>query len=56
MVPAAIYSTLGSAKLNGRDPELYLYQVLERITDHPISTINEFLPSNVSLPAHRDLD
>ena len=47
---AAIYSLLGSAKLNGRDPQLYLHHVLERIADHPISKINELLPWNVSLP------
>ena len=28
---AAIYSLLGSAKLNGRDPEIYLQHALERI-------------------------
>jgi len=46
---AAIYSLLGSAKLNGIDPELYLHHVLERIADHPISKINEMLPWNVVL-------
>ena len=46
---AAIYSLLGSAKLNGLDPELYLHHVLERIADHPISKINELLPWNVAL-------
>jgi len=46
---AVIYSLLGSAKLNGLDPELYLHHVLERIADHPISTINDLLPWNVSL-------
>ncbi len=44
---AAIYSLLGSAKLNGLDPEIYLQHVLERIADHPISRINELLPWNV---------
>jgi transposase len=44
---AAIYSLLGSAKLNGLDPELYLHNVLDRIADHPISRINELLPWNV---------
>ncbi len=48
---AAIYSLLGSAKLNGLDPEIYLHHVLERIADHPISRINELLPWNVSLPS-----
>ncbi len=49
---AAIYSLLGSAKLNGLDPEIYLQHVLERIADHPISRINELLPWNVSVHAH----
>jgi transposase len=48
---AAIYSLLGSAKLNGLDPEIYLQHVLERIADHPISRINELLPWNLSLPS-----
>jgi transposase len=46
---AAIYSLLGSAKLNGLDPEIYLQHVLERIADHPISRINDLLPWNVSI-------
>jgi transposase len=46
---AAIYSLLGSAKLNGLDPELYLHQVLERIADHPITRIAELLPWNLTL-------
>ena len=44
---AAIYSLLGSAKLNGIDPEAYLTQVLRRITDHPINRIGELLPWNL---------
>jgi transposase len=47
---AAIYSVLGSAKLNGLDPELYLHHVLEQIADDPINKINELLPWNVTLP------
>ena len=47
---AAIYSLLGSAKLNGLDPELYLHHVLAKIADHPISRISDLLPWNVSLP------
>jgi transposase len=46
---AAIYSLLGSAKLNGLDPEIYLHHVLERIADHPITRIAELLPWNVTI-------
>jgi hypothetical protein len=52
---AAIYSLLGTAKLNELDPEGYLRYVLERIADHPISRIDELLPWNVfeKLPSLR---
>jgi transposase len=50
---AAIYSLLGSAKLNGLDPEIYLQHVLERIAGHPIRRINQLLPWNLSLPSQR---
>jgi transposase len=45
---AVLYSLLGTAKLNGIDPESYLRNVLSRIADHPIKRIEELLPWNVA--------
>jgi len=47
MRAAAIYSLLGSAKLNGIDPEAYLSLVPRSIADHPINRIAELLPWNL---------
>ena len=46
---AAMYSLIGSCKLNKIDPESYLRYVFERIADHPINRIDDLLPWNVSL-------
>jgi transposase len=44
---AAMYSLLGSAKLNGHNLEAFMREVLTRIADLPITRIHELLPWNL---------
>ena len=41
---AAMYSLIGTAKLNDVDPQAWLADVLRRIADHPASRLDELLP------------
>lgn len=48
---AALYSLIGTARLNDVEPRVYLREVLSRIASHPINKIDELLPWNIELPA-----
>jgi transposase len=43
---AAIYTLIGTAKLNGVDPQAWLADVLARLPDHPAKRITQLLPWN----------
>jgi transposase len=45
---ARLYSLIGTCRLNGIDPHVYLAYVLERIAEHPINRIDELLPWRVA--------
>ena len=41
---AAMYALIGTAKLNGIDPQAWLADVIARISDMPVSRLHELLP------------
>ncbi len=46
---AMLYSLLGTCKLNGVNPFIWLRETLRRIATHPINKIEELLPQNFTL-------
>ena len=45
---AAMYSLIGTAKMNGLDPQAYLRYVFTHIADYPINKVADLLPWNVA--------
>jgi transposase len=51
---AALYSLIGTAKLNALDLALYLRTVLAQIPEHPINQIEQLLPWNLASSLQND--
>jgi len=48
---AILYGLIGTARMNGLDPEAYLRYVLARVGEHPIKRIEELLRKRVVSPS-----
>jgi transposase len=46
----AMYTLIGSAKLNSIDPQAWLADMLRRIADQPVRRLHELLPWNWHAP------
>ena len=44
LIVGVIYTLVGTAEMNGWDPQAYLRVLLDRIADHPINRIGELAP------------
>lgn len=53
---AAIYTLIGTAKLNDIDPQSWLADVIARISDTPVSRLHELLPWNWKPAAKTESD
>ena len=52
---AAFYTLIGTARMNGIEPEAWLTDVIARIGAHPINRLAELVPWNWSPPATRSV-
>ena len=52
---AVMYTLIGTAKLNGVDPQAWLADVLHRITDIPRNRLHELLPWRCKAGQHQAL-
>ena len=50
---AFMYSLIGTAKLNGIDPQAWLADIIARISDLPVSRLPELLPWKWKQPEDR---